>query len=138
MIGSTMHAGEARRRTMSARERIAEAVTAWPGVTATGPGERGEYSFVLGRHEVGHLHGSRVAHFAFKRELGAELRAQGRVEPHPITDSPSLGARRIESDADVEAVIELMRLNYERLVARYGAPAEARDGARRANTAGSA
>jgi hypothetical protein len=35
------------------------------------------------------------------------------------------GARRIESEADVDDVIELLRLNYDRVVGRYGLPAEA-------------
>ena len=106
----------------SARGQITEQVAAWPGVSTAGPGERGEFSFMLGRREIGHLHGSRVAHFSFQRRLGGELRAQGRVEPHPITDSPSLGARRIESAEDVAEVVDLMRINYERLLERYGLP----------------
>lgn len=108
--------------TRPAREEITEQVTQWPGVTTAGPGERGEFSFMLGRAEIGHLHDSRVAHFAFQRELGARLRAEGRVGKHPITDSPGLGARRIEGPDDVREVIDLLRLNYERLVARYGLP----------------
>jgi hypothetical protein len=35
------------------------------------------------------------------------------------------GARRIENDADVQDVIELMRLNYDRIVARRGLPSPA-------------
>lgn len=108
--------------TTDARARITAEVTTWPGIHAAGPGERGEYSFLLGRHEIGHLHGSRVAHFSFQRQLGSELRAAGRVHPHPITDSPSLGARPIASAADERDVVELLRLNYERLLARYGLP----------------
>jgi hypothetical protein len=108
--------------TASARERITEEVTTWPGVTTAGPGERGEFSFMLGRREVGHLHGSRVAHISLGRQLGTELRAAGRVVAHPITDSPSLAARPIEGPEDVRDVIALLRLNYERLLLRYGLP----------------
>ena len=105
-----------------ARARITAEVTTWPGVHAAGPGERGEFSFLLGRREIGHLHGSRVAHFSFQRELGARLRQEGRVVAHPITDSPGLGARPIASPDDEREVVELLRLNYERLLARYGLP----------------
>lgn len=108
--------------TASAREQITDEVTTWPGVTTAGPGERGEFSFMLGRHEIGHLHGSHVAHFAFQRQLGSELRAAGRVVAHPITDAPGLGARRIDGPEDVREVIALLRLNYERLLGRYGLP----------------
>ncbi len=108
--------------TRSPSQRIASEVTSWPGVTA-GPGKRGEFSFKLGRREIGHLHGDRVAHFGFSRELGAELRASGRVGPHPVfPDKDAWGARQIQDEDDIREVIALMRVNYDRAVARFGAP----------------
>jgi hypothetical protein len=96
-------------------EQITEEVTSWPGVEA-GLGSRGEFAFKVGDHEIGHLHGDYSAHFGFPRDLGAELKAQGRVGPHPVNPhSTKMAARRIESEADVREVIELMRLNYERV-----------------------
>ena len=42
--------------------------------------------------------------------------AADRIEPHPVfPDRQGPAARRIEDDADVRDVIELMRLNYARL-----------------------
>ena len=97
--------------------RITQEVTSWPGVTA-GPGSRGELGFRVGRREIGHLHGDRVAHFGFPRELGQRLRDEGRVGPHPVNrHSPKLASRAIETDDDVTDVIALMRLNYERVTA---------------------
>ncbi len=110
--------------TQSPSAQIIDAVTAWPGVTTAGPGERGELQLLIDGHEIGHLHGDRVAHFSFKRKLGAALREQGRVTKHPITDAPGLAARSIASQDDVDDVVALMRLNYERLVDTYGLPAE--------------
>jgi hypothetical protein len=53
--------------------------------------------------------------------MGGELREQGRVTDHPVfPGKDAMAARRIESDEDVADVIELMRLNYDRIVARYG------------------
>ena len=93
-------------------------MTSWPGVEA-GPGSRGEFAFKLGRHEIGHLHGDHAAHFFFGKEVGTELRKQGRVVDHPVfPGKPGPAARRIESDDDVRDVIELLRLNYDRVVAR--------------------
>jgi hypothetical protein len=106
--------------TKTASELITDEVASWPGVEA-GPGPRGELGFRVGRREVGHLHGDRAAHFAFPRRVAADLKAQGRVGPHPV-DSPGLVARRIDDQADVRDVIELMRLNYERIVDRHGVP----------------
>ena len=106
--------------TQTASERITAEVTSWPGVEA-GPGSRGEFGFRVGGHEIGHLHGDRSAHFGFPRELGAELREQGRVGPHPVNrHSTKLAARQIENEADVLDVIELMRLNYDRVMALEG------------------
>ena len=108
----------------TASERIIDEVTSWPGVQA-GPGRRGELSFKLGRREIGHLHGDRAAHFSFPKPVWAELRQQGRIVPHPVfPHSEGPAARRIDGDADVRDVIELLRLNYDRAVARHGGSPE--------------
>ena len=113
------------REQVTASERITEEVTSWPGVAA-GPGERGEFSFKVGRREIGHLHGDHVAHFGFPKDVWQELFDQGRIEYHPVfPGKPGYGARRIETEDDVRDVIALLRLNYDRVVARHGVPAEA-------------
>ena len=106
----------------AAAERIATEVTSWPGVEA-GPGERGEFAFKVGRKEIGHLHGDHVAHLGFPKQVWAELFEQGRIDYHPAFPGwPGYGARRIETELDVGDVIELLRLNYERVVSRHGVP----------------
>jgi hypothetical protein len=83
---------------------------------SAGPGRRGEFGFRVGRREIGHLHGDRAAHFMFPKEMWLELREQGRIGEHPVfPGKQGPGARPIESEEDVLDVIELMRLNYERL-----------------------
>jgi Family of unknown function (DUF5519) len=99
---------------MSYSQLIVDEVTSWPDVTAE-HGSRGELSLRHGRREIGHLHGDRVAHFGFPKAVGAELRAEGRIEPHPVfPDKLAWGARQLASDEDVRDVIALMRLNYDR------------------------
>ena len=96
-------------------ERIIDEATAWPGVEA-GPGRRGELALTVGGREIGHLHGDHAAHFAFPKAVWADLKAERRIEDHPVFPGrPGLGARRIESESDVEDVIALLRLNYERV-----------------------
>jgi Luciferase len=108
-----------------ASERITDQVTSWPGVAA-GPGRRGEFAFNVGGPEIGHLHGDHAAHFGFPKVLWAELFEQGRIDYHPVFPGrPGFGARRIVTEADVEEVVALMGLNYERVVARHGLPTEA-------------
>jgi hypothetical protein len=98
-------------------ERITDEVTSWPGVQA-GPGRRGEFAFKVGRAEIGHLHGDRAAHFVFPKEVWAQLVAEGRVTDHPVFPGrQGPAARGIGGADDVDDVIALMRLNYDRIVA---------------------
>ena len=100
----------------TASERITEEVTSWPGVEA-GPGRRGEFSFKVGRREIGHLHGDHAAHFSFPKATWIELKEGGRIVDHPVfPGKQGPAARRIEGEDDVRDVIALMRLNYERAV----------------------
>ena len=102
----------------TASERITQEVTSWPGVEA-GPGRRGEFAFKVGRREIGHLHGDHAAHFSFPKPVWAELRDQGRIGYHPVfPEREGPASRKIESDQDVDDVIALMRLNYDRMASR--------------------
>jgi hypothetical protein len=108
---------------MTADEIITLEVAAWPGVTA-GIGSRGEFAFKAGQREIGHIHGDRVAHFGFPKAVWLELYETGRIDYHPVfPDKQGWASRRIESMADVEDVIALLRLNYDRAVATHGVPA---------------
>jgi luciferase-like monooxygenase len=109
----------------TASERIIEEVTSWPGVRA-GTGRRGELAFTVGKRELGHLHGDHAAHFGFPKQVWEELRAAGRIAPHPVFPGRvGPASRRIDSDEDVRGVIALLRLNYDRIVGRHGVPAQA-------------
>jgi hypothetical protein len=102
----------------SVSQRITDVVTAWPGVTAVA-GSRGEWSFRLGKKEIGHLHGDSVAHFFFDHDTWLELAAEGRITYHPVfPEKVGPAARRIRSDEDATDVIALLRINYDRRTAR--------------------
>ncbi len=112
-------------RTQGASERITEEVTSWPGIVA-GRGERGEFAFRLGRREIGHLHGDRVMHTGFPKAVWEELHAAGRIDYHPVFPGrPGYASRAIETEDDLRDVIALLRLNYDRAVAKHGLPPEA-------------
>lgn len=114
------------RDTRTADQQITEIVTAWPGVQA-GPGRRGEFAFTVGGREIGHLHGSHAAHFAFPKDVATRLKSEGRVVDHPVFPGRTgPAARRIEDETDLRDVIELLRLNYDRAVARHGVPGAVR------------
>jgi hypothetical protein len=102
-------------------ETIVTEVTTWPGVELD-DGELGELAFTVFGREFGHLHGDGAAHFSFPRRIWAELYAAGRIEAHPVFPAARQGpaARVIGDEADVRDVIALLRLNYDRVVARSG------------------
>jgi hypothetical protein len=113
---------------LRAGQRITTEVTSWPGVEA-GPGRRGEFAFRVGGREIGHLHGDVAAHFFFPRAVWDELFEQGRIVHHPVfPGKPGPAARAIEDDEDIRDVIELVRLNYDRVRAREGVRSSASEG----------
>jgi len=83
----------------------------------------GAIEFRLGRRELGHLHGDRMADLPFPRRVRDELIAAGRAEAHHALPDSGWVTRRVHGPEDVEAVVELFRLAYERAVAARGAPA---------------
>jgi hypothetical protein len=102
----------------TASQQITDEVTSWEGVEA-GYGRRGEFAFKVGPREVGHLHGDRAAHFFFPKDVWHRLFDEGRVVHHPVfPDREGPAARRIEDQSDVDDVIELMRLSYDRIIER--------------------
>ncbi len=106
--------------TMTASQQITEEVTAWEDVTS-GYGKRGEFAFKVRGREIGHLHGDHAAHFFFPKDVWATLFAEDRIVHHPVfpgREGPA--ARRIKTPEDVQDVIALMRLNYDRSASSAG------------------
>jgi hypothetical protein len=92
-------------------------VLQWLGVT-TGDTGRGGLQFNYGRVELGHLHGSSFADLPFPKKVRDELIVQGRASVHPPLPDSGWVRRRMDGLEDVEAVIDLFRMNYDRAKAR--------------------
>jgi len=101
---------------MGAGSRITAEVTSWNGVTSH-PHRFGGVEFRLGKRELGHLHGDRLADIPFPKPVRDELIAAGRARPHHVLPESGWISRRIERDEDAKDVVELFRLSYERAVA---------------------
>lgn len=97
-------------------KRIAEAVSAWPGVERA-PHRFGGIEFRLGKRELGHLHGDALVDLPFPRKVRDELVAAGRARPHHVLPDSGWVSFWIESPDDVERAIALFRLAYDRAVA---------------------
>ncbi len=102
---------------MNAGRRIDEVVSSWDGVTRDSH-RFGGVEFRLGRVELGHVHGDHLADLPFPKARRDELIAAGRAEPHHALPDSGWVSRRIRSDEDVDEVIELFRMNYDRVSGR--------------------
>ena len=106
-------------------DQITAEVGSWPGVEVD-DGELGELAFTVGPREIGHLHGDHAAHFTFPPALWRELAAHDRITHHPVFPTKTgPAARAVHDGDDVRDVIELFRMNYERVVANHGLPKSA-------------
>jgi ribonuclease BN (tRNA processing enzyme) len=100
-----------------ARKAIEEALLSWDGVTAEGH-RFGGVEFRLGKIELGHLHGDHLADLPFPTKIRNELVQQGRAGPHHALPSSGWVSRSIRDKDDIDDVIALFRLNYDRYSAR--------------------
>jgi hypothetical protein len=92
---------------------IERAVAAWPGVTVE-PHRFGGLEFKVGRREIGHLHGDRLADLPFPIAVRDELVREGKAARHHIQPETGWVSVYIRSIDEVPGVIELFRLNYDR------------------------
>ena len=97
----------------SIHDAIVRAVSAWQGVTA-GPHRFGGTELKVGRRELGHVHGDRLADLPFPLLVRNDLVAAGRAQPHHIYPESGWVSVPIRSESDVPRVLELFRMNYER------------------------
>jgi hypothetical protein len=94
-------------------ERIRAAVSSWEGVEVC-PHRFGGIEFRLGRRELGHLHGDRIADLPFPRRVRDELIASGRARPHHVLPDTGWVTVPLAGAGGADDVIELFRLSYER------------------------
>src|SRR3970040_1463184 len=94
---------------------IAE-MTAWEGVT-TQPGRFGSTQFVVGKREVGHVHGDSVVDIPCRKEKCEEWISSGRAERHRF--APGFGVTVfVRNEEDLKNVLDLLRESYDLVVAR--------------------
>jgi hypothetical protein len=103
----------------SIREAIAREVTGWPGVEERAH-RFGGVEFRVNGHEIGHLHGDRLADLPFPVRVRKELVESGKAGVHHVLPETGWVSYPIRGEDDVEGAVDLFRKNYERLTARRG------------------
>lgn len=91
---------------------IRAALARWPGVTEA-PHRFGGVEFLLGTRELGHLHGDRLLDIPFPKRVRDELIGAGLVQPHHVLPQSGWVSFWIETEADVEPAIALLRRSLD-------------------------
>lgn len=102
---------------VGAGESIRKTVSGWEGVEERAH-RFGGVEFRVNGHEIGHLHGDRLADLPFPVRVREELVAAGRARRHHVLPATGWVSYPIRDDGDVEGAVELFRRNYERLTSR--------------------
>ena len=95
-----------------AQESITKAVTAWAGVTVQ-PHRFGGVEYVIGKREIGHIHGDHLVDIPFPKKVRDEIVASGRVQPHHILPETGWVSFYLRQEDDVERAITLLHESYE-------------------------
>ena len=95
-----------------AQARITQAVTSWEGVTVA-PHRFGGVEYVIGKREVGHIHGDHMVDIPFPKKVRDELVAAGRAQPHHILLETGWVSFYLRQEDDVEKAIALLKESYE-------------------------
>jgi Family of unknown function (DUF5519) len=100
-----------------AKKRITEAVTSWGGIILA-PHRFGGTAFMLGKRELGHIHGDRLIDIPFPKPVRDELVSSGQAEPHHILPNSGWISFFFKSEADIDHAIDLMRKSFELAIAK--------------------
>jgi hypothetical protein len=95
-----------------AQQSITKAVTSWPGVTSQ-PHRFGGVEYVIGRREIGHIHGDHLVDIPFPKKVRDGIVAAGRAEPHHILPETGWVSFYLRQDSDVEQAIALLQESYQ-------------------------
>jgi hypothetical protein len=98
-------------RTIAAQ--IQQQVGSWPDVRVD-VYSGGMIFFHVGSREIGHLHGDRLADLPVPVRIREQLVAAGKASVHYLHPRTGWISYYIKGEQDIEPVVDLFRLNYER------------------------
>jgi len=68
---------------------------------------------MLGKRELGHIHGDRLIDIPFPKPVRDELVSNGKAEPHHILPNSGWISFFLRTEADIDHAIKLMRTSFE-------------------------
>ncbi len=97
-------------------EQIRQELLSWEGVEEA-PHRFGGTEFRLGKREIGHLHGDRLADLPFPVRIREQLVAEGKAQPHHVLPESGWVSFRMRGLESVPGALALFRLSYDRAIA---------------------
>jgi predicted DNA-binding protein (MmcQ/YjbR family) len=91
---------------------ITKEVTSWEGVTVQ-PHRFGGVEYVIGKREIGHIHGDHLVDMPFPKKVRDEIVSAGRAQPHHILPETGWVSFYLRQDVDVEKAIALLKESFE-------------------------
>ncbi len=122
-MSSIIMAADLRGASSDLFEKVKATLVKWPGVTSQ-PHRFGGIEFRVDGREMGHIHGSSLADFPFPTSIRNQLVESRRVSPHHVLPSSGWVSYWISSDSDFMPLIDLFKLQYERLSKTKSNPQE--------------
>jgi len=95
-----------------AQALITKAVTSWTGVSVE-PHRFGGVEYVIGKRELGHIHGDHMLDIPFPKKVRDEIVAAGRAQPHHILPETGWVSFYLRQENDVEQAIALLHESYQ-------------------------
>jgi hypothetical protein len=96
----------------SIRETIELEVKGWPGVEAR-IHRFGGVEFRVNGHEIGHLHGDRMADLPFPVRMREEFVESGKAQRHHVLPQTGWVSYYLSGEEDVAGALDLFKKNYD-------------------------
>jgi hypothetical protein len=96
----------------AAQETITRAVTTWEGVTVQ-PHRFGGVEYVIGKREIGHIHGDHWVDIPFPKKVRDEIVQAERAQAHHILPESGWVSFYLRQPEDVAQAIALLAESYQ-------------------------
>jgi hypothetical protein len=91
---------------------ITKAVSAWEGVTVQ-PYRFSGVDYVIGRREIGHIHGDQLVDIPFPKKIRDQVVLAGRAQAHHILPESGWVSFYLRQPEDVRQAIDLLAESYQ-------------------------
>jgi hypothetical protein len=96
---------------MTASEKIKIIIGALEGIEVQ-PHRFGGIEFMLGKREVGHMHGNSLVDIPFPRKVRDEIVNSGTAHAHHVLPDSGWISFYIKCEKDIDTAIELLKRSY--------------------------